>query len=420
MVKYQKPRGTQDIYGSDLAYWNYIEDQVRSLAHRYQYEEMRTPMFESYDLFARGVGETSDIVSKEMYDFYDKSERHLALKPESTATIVRSYIENKLYALGDYQKYFYLAPHFRYERAQAGRYRQHHQFGVEVFGETSPYVDVEVILFAVTFLRMLGIKDFTVLLNSLGDTASRKAHRAALQDYFRPYLPELCADCQVRFASNPLRMLDCKKDAKHPAMAGAPKISEFLTLEAKTYMETITELLTMFAVPFVYEPTLVRGLDYYTQTVFEIVLDNPTSAKAGSLTGGGRYQGLVAQAGGPDKSGIGFGMGIERLILALKEQDVSLPQRDEQRIFVANLEMKTQAYAMQIVQTLRERGFNVATNYQPKAMKAIFKQSDRFEATILLTIGVTELETETMTYKNIATKEQKTLTLEQFLRENKR
>ena len=415
MAKFQKPRGTQDIYGDALKYWYYIEETVRQQAALYQFQEMRTPMFESYDLFARGVGETSDIVSKEMYDFYDKGERHLALKPESTATIVRSYIENKLFAEGDYQKYYYIAPHFRYERAQAGRYRQHHQFGVEVFGDKNPYVDAETIIFAVDLLHKLGVDDFTVKINSLGDTATRIAHREALQDYFRPYLPELCADCNQRFEKNPLRILDCKKDAQHPAMSGAPKISDYLSPEAKTYMDTVLSVLKGFDIPYVYDDTLVRGLDYYTHTVFEIVLNNPSSAKAGSLSGGGRYDGLVEQAGGPAKSGIGFGMGIERLILALQEQTVVLPEKTERRVFVANLEASSQAYAMQVVWQLRQRGINVETNMQPKSMKAIFKLSDRFQATDLVILGSTEAETQTVTHKNLATREQETSTLDAFL-----
>jgi len=415
MVKFQKPRGTQDIYGEDLAYWYYIEQTARSLSELYQYEEIRTPLFEAFNLFVRGVGESSDIVSKEMYDFYDKSERHMALKPESTASVVRAYVENKLYAVGDYQKYFYLSPHFRYERAQAGRYRQHHQFGVEIFGAANPYVDAEVILFAVTFLHKLGISDFTVLLNSLGNQASRLVYREALKDHFRPYLSELCTDCQSRFETNPLRMLDCKKDADHPAMANVPKMKNFLDHASKEYMQTITTLLATFNVPFQLDDTLVRGLDYYTQTVFEIVLDNPTSAKAGSLTGGGRYNGLVADVGGPEKSGIGFGIGIERLILALIEQAVVLPQKEERRILVANLVAESATYAMEVVQMLREAGFNVATNYEPKTMKAIFKQSDRFGATDLVTIGTTELAEGVITHRDIATKAQSVLRIDEFL-----
>jgi histidyl-tRNA synthetase len=402
-----------------MAYWQYIEAVARRLSADYQYEEIRTPLFESFDLFVRGVGASSDIVSKEMYDFFDKSERHLALKPESTASVVRAYVENKLYATGDYQKFFYISPHFRYERAQAGRYRQHHQFGAEVFGPENPYVDAEVILFAVTFLRQLGLKDFTVALNSLGNTQTREDYRTALQDYFRPYLPELCTDCQSRFALNPLRMLDCKKDADHVAMAGAPKLQDFLDDDAKTYMATITSLLETFNIPFRVDDKLVRGLDYYTQTVFEIVLDNPNAAKSGSLTGGGRYNGLVAEIGGPETSGIGFGIGIERLMLALQEQGVDLPTRGGQRIFVANLEMASSTYAMEIVQALRAEGLNVATNYAPKAMKAIFKQSDRFAATLLITIGASELANGTMNVRDVATKEQRVTTLTAFLQDSK-
>lgn len=406
MNQLQKPRGTQDIFGTKIAYWHFIEQQIRVWTAAYNYHEIRTPMFESYDLFVRGVGETSDIVSKEMYDFYDKGKRHLALKPESTATVVRAYIENKLYIEGDYQKFYYIAPHFRYERSQAGRYRQHHQFGVEVFGEASPYIDAEVIVFAFGFLQQLGLTDIIVKLNSLGDAASRQQHKRALQAHFKPYLTELCEDCQVRFDKNPLRILDCKKDAEHPAMGSAPKLKDYLSPEALAYMTQVRAILTDFNIEYVEDDHLVRGLDYYTHTVFEIVQKAPTFAKAGSLCGGGRYDGLVAQNGGPDKSGIGFGMGIERLVLALESQEITLIEKQPQRVFVAHLDEMAMPYAMQIIHTLRSQGVKVETHYQPKSMKNIFKLSDRFQATDLLIIGEDEVTQQLVTHKRLDTKMQ--------------
>ncbi len=403
----QKPRGTQDIYGDLMQYWHYIEENIREITAIYQYQEMRTPMFENIELFARGVGETSDIVSKEMYEFYDKKNRRLALKPESTATIVRSYIENKLYVEGEYHKYYYISPHFRYERAQAGRYRQHHQFGVETFGDKNPFIDAEVILLAVNFLMKIGIKGFTVKINSLGDTASRLAYREALQNHFKPVLSELCEDCQIRYEKNPLRILDCKKDAKHPFMETAPKMADYLSPEAKAYMDQVLALLDEFEVHYEYDNKLVRGLDYYTHTVFEIVMDHPNSAKAGSLCGGGRYDGLIAQNGGPEKSGIGYGMGIERLIIALKEQEVIIDTKKEQRIFIANIDgVETQSYAMKIAQKLRDAGVNVDLAYSKKNMKAIFKLTDRFNATDLIVLGETERENQTIEIKDLENRTQ--------------
>ena len=412
MVAIQKPRGTQDIYGAEMKYWLFIEQQVRTISELYQFKQIRTPMFEKIELFARGVGQTSDIVSKEMYDFYDKGKRHLALKPESTAAVVRSFIENKLYAEGDYHKYYYLSPHFRYERAQTGRYRQHHQFGVEVFGDKNPYIDAEIMLFAVTVLKQIGLKDFTVKINSLGDTETRVAYRQALQDHFRPHLADLCQDCNQRFDKNPLRILDCKVDNTHPAMINAPILLDYLTKEAKTYFDNLIALLAEFDVEYEIDNRLVRGLDYYTHTVFEIVLDDPTSAKAGSLCGGGRYDGLVAEFEGPEKSGMGFGMGLERLIIALKEQEIILPENKKTRVYVANLDGdQTQKYAASIVQTLREQGINVETNYLKKSMKAIFKLVDRYKATHLLIVGANELAQQSFELKDLNKREQKTYPL---------
>ncbi|MGL5043237.1 MAG: histidine--tRNA ligase [Culicoidibacterales bacterium] len=415
MNKMQKPRGTQDIFGDAIAYWHYIESHVRKLTKIYQYGEMRTPMFEKIELFARGVGETSDIVSKEMYAFEDKKGRKLALKPESTATIVRSYIENKLFSEGEYNKFYYISPHFRYERAQMGRYRQHHQFGVEVFGDKDPTVDVEVILFAVTFLAKIGIKDYTVKINSLGDSSSRLAYREALQEYFSPVLSELCEDCKQRFIKNPLRILDCKVDAKHEAIKNAPKMSQYLTPSASHYIKEVHRLLTHFNISYQIDDTLVRGLDYYTNTVFEIVLNNPTSAKAGSLCGGGRYDGLIAENGGPNKSGMGFGMGIERLIIALQEQHVLLPPTNTNKVFVGNLDAEISAcFALEITQKLRSLAINADMNFGLKSMKSLFKMSDRFEATHIIIIGKQESESQTFTVKDLQTKEQTTITTDKL------
>lgn len=412
----QKPRGTQDIYGSEMKDWHYVERHIRSITERYQFTEIRTPMFERIEVFARSVGESSDIVSKEMYEFMDKGNRQMALKPESTAAIVRAYVENKLFAEGDYQKYYYISPTFRYERQQAGRYRQHHQFGFEVFGDKNPLVDGENILFVHTFLQELGIRDYTVKINSLGDTDSRARYREALQAHFKPVITELCEDCQKRIETNPLRILDCKTDAAHPSMKTAPKLSDYLTAESKKYFEAVLRFLDTFAIPYTYDQTLVRGLDYYTDTVFEFVLNNETSAKAGSLCGGGRYNGLVETFGGPEKAGFGCGIGIERLILALKEQGVEDEAVEEERILVANISGDMESLIpLEIVQKLRVAGLNVETNFQKKSMKAVFKMADRFEATDIVIIGEEELHSNTVQLRNVATREQETLTIDALL-----
>ena len=412
----QRPRGTQDIYGEGMQYWHYLEAHIRAITALYQFTEMRTPMFERIEVFARSVGETSDIVSKEMYEFEDKGNRQMTLKPEGTAAIVRSYVENKLFALGDYQKYYYISPIFRYERQQAGRYRQHHQFGFEVYGEQNPIVDAENILFIHTFFQKLGLSDYRVKVNSLGDAESRVAYRDALQAHFKPFLPELCEDCQIRYEKNPLRILDCKKDAKHTAMASAPKMSEYLNAFSSNYIAEVIGLLDTFEIPYELDEKLVRGLDYYNHTVFEFVLNNQTSAKAGSLAGGGRYDGLVAQFEGPDKAGFGCGIGMERLILALQEQQVDVSSQEGRKIYVANIGGATcNKFAMEVTQMLRVANINTDGNILPKQMKAIFKLAERAEATDIVIIGGDEMASRIVGVRNTSTRAQEEVAVDDLV-----
>ncbi|TLG74336.1 histidine--tRNA ligase [Culicoidibacter larvae] len=403
----QKPRGTQDFLPEATRIWQYVESTLRNAAKYYNYHEIRTPMFESYDLFERGVGDTTDIVSKEMYDFYDKGDRHIALRAEGTAPVIRSYIENKLFGQPDLQKLYYIMPNFRYERAKAGRFRQHHQFGVEALGAANPALDAEVISFAYQIYQQFGLRNIEILLNSIGNTASRLAYRQALQDHFRPVLSELCADCQVRFDKNPLRILDCKADHTHPSMNTAPSIADYYDEASKQYFEQVCAYLDALEVPYTLDDRLVRGLDYYQHTVFEIVL-NSTSEKGlnVSLAGGGRYDGLTEMLGGPQTSGIGFGMGLERLILSLESENVVIPLKDTLDVFVMPMDSSANIAAVTLLQQLRENNLQADMDYQSRGLKTQFKAAERANAKFAVIIGESELSSGKFEVKDLRNRSQ--------------
>ena len=312
------PRGTQDILPEESIKWQYIEGKLREISKNFCYEEIRTPMFESTELFSRGVGDTTDIVQKEMYTFQDKGNRSLTLRPEGTAGTVRSYIENKLFAKTiQPQKLYYVGPMFRYERKQKGRYRQFVQYGVEVIGEESPKIDAEVISLAYNIYRMFGIENIKVSINSLGNPEERQAYNEALVKHFEPRINEFCEDCNNRLYKNPMRILDCKVDAGHELIKSAPKLLDYLGEESKQYFAEVLTHLDALGVKYEIDHNLVRGLDYYTHTAFEIMIDNP-EVELKTLCGGGRYNGLIKLLDGPeDKKGIGFALSIERLLLSL-------------------------------------------------------------------------------------------------------
>lgn len=306
---YSAPRGTVDILPGQSEKWIKLEQLLRTIAANYNVKEMRTPIFEHAELFNRAVGDTSDVVSKEMYTFQDKKGRYISLRPEGTAGIARAYVENKMYGLPEkLQKVYYMGPMFRYERPQNGRQRQFHQFGVEMLGVESPYVDVECMLMAVTVVEALGLQNVTLHINSLGDNESRDAYREALKDHFRDHLDELCGDCKARFEKNPLRILDCKVDAKHPAMKTAPKTIDYLSESAKNHFDKVCTLLDDLEIDYVIDTNLVRGLDYYSHTVFEIISDDPKLGAGATVGGGGRYNGLIEEIGGPVTPGVGFAL----------------------------------------------------------------------------------------------------------------
>ncbi|MFV0395898.1 MAG: histidine--tRNA ligase [Coprobacillaceae bacterium] len=412
-VAYQKPKGTADILPTASPKWQTLEQLLRTVCSAYNVKEMRTPIFEKTELFARSVGDTTDVVSKEMYTFDDKGNRSMTLRPEGTAGIARSFVENKLYANPDkINKFYYMGPMFRYEQPQSGRYRQFHQFGVEILGYDSPYLDVEAMVLAVTVVEALGIKDVTLHINSLGDSASRDAYREALKAHFKEYLDELCGDCKSRFEKNPLRILDCKVDKDHPAMHNAPRAIDYLTPEAKEHFDTVCSLLDMLEVKYVIDTNLVRGLDYYNHSVFEIISDDPKFGAGSTIGAGGHYNGLIEELGGPSNPGVGFAFGMERLLMAMDEDQV---EEDLLDIYVMSMGEDAKQLALQIVTMLRANGYSTDMDYQNRSLKAQFKTVDRSKAHFAMIIGEQEVEEEVVNIKCTHSKTQDRVALEDIL-----
>jgi len=406
-VVYKKPKGTQDFLPGTVEKWQYVEAKARDICRRFNYKEIRTPIFEQTELFQRGVGETTDIVAKEMYTFLDKSARSMTLRPEGTAGVVRAYVENKLYGEPDVTKLYYIGPMFRYEQPQAGRYRQLHQFGIEAFGSADPAIDAEVIALGYLFYKELGLKDVVVELNSVGNAPSRAVYREKLQAYLKPMLPSLCKDCQERYERNPLRILDCKVDQEK--FADAPSIIDSLDDECRSHFETVQSLLTRMGIEYRLNHRLVRGLDYYTHTAFEF--------KAGgigaidTIGGGGRYNGLVGAIGGPDQPGVGLGLGLERALLVLEAQGIELPVSEPLDVYLISLGEQAERETVKLLFELREAGLRADRDYQGRKLKAQLKSADRLGAKFAAILGDDELAQGVITLKNLASGEQETVAL---------
>ena len=398
----QKPKGTLDIYGEDGKIFDYISNYTSAFMSLYNYEFIKLPTFESTELFYRGVGDTTDIVNKETYDFLDKSNRKMTLRPEMTAGTARCLIEDKLYAEG-VKKFYYLGSCFRYERPQSGRLREFTQFGIECFNVSNPKVDAEVISLAYRYLSGLGLTNLVVKLNSLGNKESRKEYNEVIKEYLSKDYDNLCDTCKERLSKNPLRILDCKYDGEREYIKNAPKTLDYLNEESKSYFEEVKESLESLGIPFIEDSTLVRGLDYYSHTVFEIISDIPELGKANTLCGGGRYDGLIELLGGPSTPGIGFAMGIERIIILLKELECYVPDR-ELDVFVMNLDNTN--YAFQIIDDLRLSEFSVETDYTGKNMKGMWKLVDKLNPKFVLIIGEDERVSDYITVKDNITKEE--------------
>ena len=386
-----RPTGTNDFLPGESEKWQYIEQLCRKVCAEYGYQEIRLPIFEHTEAYLRSVGETSDIVEKEMYSFEDKGFRHMTLRPEGTAGTVRAFLENKLYANPQPTKLYYIGPMFRYDKPQAGRYRQFNQFGVEVFGADHAAIDAEVIALAVEIFRRLGLTGLTVKLNTVGCAQCRPSHMEELKIYFRQYEDKLCATCRDRLERNPLRILDCKEEGCKAVAKGAPTTIEAACDVCSAHFQKLQEYLDAIGVRYEIDTNLVRGLDYYTRTAFEIVIDSVGSAQ-NAIAGGGRYNGLLAQFGGDDLPGIGFAIGLERLLLTLKEQGIELPVSTAPAVYVAPLGESAQKEAFVLTQALREKGIYTEKDYLGKSLKAQMKAADRFHAKYTVILGDSELE----------------------------
>ena len=383
------PRGTKDILPDTVGDWNYVEGEIRELCRRFGYSEIRTPIFEHTELFQRGIGEGTDVVDKEMYTFTDRGERSITLRPENTASAVRAYLQNKLYAQSNLVKLFYIGSMFRYDRPQAGRMREFHQFGVEALGEANPAVDAEVILLAMNLLEGLGLKDLELSINSVGCPKCRSKYRTMLQDFFRDKLEDLCEDCRSRFERSPLRILDCKKDSDKPYMADAPKITDCLCEECADHFAKLKELLTSAGISFTHDPRLVRGLDYYTKTAFEIKY--PPLGAQSAVAGGGRYDGLIEEMGGNPTPAVGFATGLERLLLALESQNL-LPEKNRSvDAYVVSLGEEAQAEGFKLLNSLRQQGLSAAMDFAGRSMKAQMKQANKLGAKYSVILGEDEI-----------------------------
>lgn len=403
-MNFSAPKGTKDILPESSGQWRHIENTARDICRAYVYEEIRTPVFEHTELFLRGIGETTDIVQKEMYTFLDLGKRSITLRPENTAAVVRAYLEHKLYGGPQPTKLFYIGPMFRYDKPQAGRFRQFHQFGVEAIGAKGPAVDAEIILLAVQFFRRLGLSDLNLYINSVGCPNCRPVYRNTLQTALRDKLPQFCSDCQSRFDRNPMRMLDCKNERCQQLSADAPTLNECLCDECAQHLEGLRSLLDAAGVAYKLNPRLVRGLDYYTKTAFEI--QYPPLGAQSAICGGGRYDGLIEEIGGPPTPGIGFAIGLERVLLALEKQGL-LPGRDTDiAVYVAAVDEASQTAAFKLLAELRQAGISADMDYLGRSLKAQLKQANRYPARYVAIIGEEEAAQGKVALKNMQTGQQ--------------
>ncbi len=412
----QKPKGTYDIYGKRSLMMNYLKEVFSNLIDKYNASYFETPMFESSELFHRGVGETTDIVSKETYDFKDRGDRNMTLRPEGTAGIVRSFIENKLYAESLPLKAWYMGPMFRYERPQAGRYREFYQIGFECFGTYDPMMDAEVISIVYNFFNLLGLKGVKVNINTLGDKESREMYHKALMDYFKPYLNELCDDCNRRFEKNPLRILDCKVDADKEFMKCAPRMTDYLNEVSKEHFSLVQKYLDAMNIAYEVNSNIVRGLDYYTHTVFEVVADIKDFGSQNVLAGGGRYNNLVENIGGPSVPGVGFAIGVERLLLALEYEGLDNIEFNPVDVYIFGASDNEKEYIMKLANDLRGSGFKIDVDYESKSFKNNFKRADKLKSKFVIIIGEEEVKTKVLTVKNNKAKEEYKVSIDELVK----
>lgn len=401
----QALKGTHDILPEEVYKWDYMEGVIRDVCARYGYKEIRTPIIEATELFQRGIGDTTDVVTKEMYTFTDRGNRSVTLRPENTASAVRAYLEHKMYGDQQVHKMFYIGSMFRYDRPQAGRYREFHQFGLEVLGASSPLADAEVIAMACEIFHRLGLKDLDLHLNSIGDKNCRPAYRQKLIEFFEGKKDQLCDDCRERLYKNPLRILDCKEEGCKKASIGAPEITDYLCGDCHKKFEAVKHYLDGLGISYTVDPRLVRGLDYYTNTAFEI--QYPPLGAQSAVCGGGRYDGLVEEIGGPSTPGIGFAIGLERLLLALEMQNLIPAPKAQKRVYIAALGEDAVAEGFKIQEELRGLGVLTDMDLQGRSLKGQMKQAGKLDSQFTVIIGSNELEKGAAAVKNMADGTQK-------------
>ena len=405
------PKGTKDVLPTESYKWHFLEKKIRQTARLFGLQEVRTPTFEHTELFARGVGETTDIVNKEMYTFIDKGDRSITLKPEGTAGVARCFIENGLAQLPMPLRMYYITPVFRYERPQAGRLREHHQFGVEMYGVDSAELDVETMLIAKNIFDSLGIKGITLNVNNIGCGNCRPKYNQALRDHLQANLDKMCPVCQQRFVTNPLRILDCKDDRCKKVTAEAPSVLDFLCEDCSSHHGKVVNLLDKLGVDYQVDPKIVRGLDYYTKTVFEFVKDD-IGAKS-TVCGGGRYNNLVAEVGGKSCPAVGFGLGLERLLLTIEACGIEIPNEEKVKVYIAPLNQSV--YAMDVVAKLRAEGVSAMCDVAGRSVKAQMKYADKLGAEYVVVIGDNEIAEGVVTLKNMKTGESESVALSQLV-----
>ncbi len=404
-----KPKGTYDLFGKNAKVYSYVEDVIKDLMFHYNYEYIKTPIFEASSLFHRGVGESSDIVRKETYDFKDRGDRDMTLRPEGTAGVVRSYVENKMYADAVIpKKLWYLGTMYRYERPQSGRYREFMQFGCEVFGSDSPMLDAELISIPVVLFERLGLNGIKVKINSLGDSSSRENYRKALLEYFKPHLDSLCDDCKERYKKNPLRILDCKVDKDSEIFKNAPRTIDYLNEESTKRFNDVLNYLNALEIEYEVDSSVIRGLDYYNHTVFEVMASVDGFGAQNVMCGGGRYDSLVEDLDGPKTSAVGFAIGLERLMMALEFEGLDKEFEDNKiDTYIIPLDDAALEFAFSFNAALRMVGLTSEIDYCKRSLKSNLKQAERLGATFALIIGEDELNGEYVTVRNMESKEEK-------------
>jgi histidyl-tRNA synthetase len=406
MIITTSPKGTEDLLPQESYKWQYLEEKFKKTADLYNYKEIRVPTFEHTELFERGVGDTTDVVEKQMYTFNDKGGRSITLRPEGTASVARSFLQNSLYAMPMPMKMFYNIACFRYENKQKGRLREFHQFGVEVFGAKNASMDAEIISLALTFLDSVGLKDLSVNINSIGCPSCRKAYSEALKEYLRPHYDELCDTCKSRFERNPLRILDCKSEICGEIVKGAPILLDYICDDCREHFEQFKACLDSMGITYKIDSGIVRGLDYYTKTVFEIISGDFT------VCGGGRYDGLVEELGGKSTPAVGFGLGIERLILRLEETGAKIPKPESLKLYIVPLGENAVAAAQKMVYDLRRSGISTDTDRMGRGLRASMKYADKLGAQYTIVLGDDEIEKGEANIKNMLTGEQTMICLD--------